>query len=89
MHTAAKILKKRYLSRGLIYLLTWCLVLNTSLPLALGFGISRKEQVDALANSVDAVVVGSALVDVIANASPDERISKVKAFMQGLGATSQ
>ena len=62
---------------------------NTSLPLALGFGISRKEQVDALANSVDAVVVGSALVDVIANASPDERISKVKAFMQGLGATSQ
>ena len=62
---------------------------NTSLPLALGFGISRKEQVDALANSVDAVVVGSALVDVIANASANERISKVKAFMQGLGATSQ
>ena len=62
---------------------------NTSLPLALGFGISRKEQIDALANSVDAVVVGSALVDVIANTSQDEQISKVKAFMQGLGAITQ
>ena len=62
---------------------------NTSLPLALGFGISRKEQVDALVDSVDAVVVGSALVDAIANASPDERISKVRMFMENLGATSQ
>ncbi|MHC4566655.1 MAG: two-partner secretion domain-containing protein [Planctomycetota bacterium] len=35
MHIAAKILKRRHLSKGLVYLLTWCLVLNTSLPLAL------------------------------------------------------
>jgi len=34
MQTAANILNKRYLSKGLIYLLTWCMLLNTSLPLA-------------------------------------------------------
>lgn len=62
---------------------------NTSLPLAVGFGISRKEHVDALADTVDAVAVGSALVDVVADAAPGERVTKVKAFMEGLGATSQ
>ncbi len=62
---------------------------NTSLPLALGFGISRREQIDVLSSSVDAVVVGSALMDIIANAAPDQRVSKVKEFMEGLGATSQ
>lgn len=59
----------------------------TSLPLAVGFGISRREHVEALADSVDAVVVGSALVDVIADASPIDRITKVEAFMEGLGVT--
>ena len=62
---------------------------NTSLPLAVGFGISRREQVDALAGSVDAVVVGSALVDIVAGAAPSERVTKVKAFMAALGATSE
>jgi tryptophan synthase alpha subunit len=54
-----------------------------------GFGISRKEHIEALADIVDAVAVGSALVDVIADAAHGERITKVKAFMEGLGATSQ
>jgi len=62
---------------------------NTSLPLAVGFGISRKEHIDALTDTVDAVAVGSALVDVIAKASPSERVTKVKSFMEGLGATSK
>src|SRR5262249_20449056 len=38
----------------------------TSLPLALGFGISRPEHVAELSDQVDAVVVGSAIVDLIA-----------------------
>ncbi len=62
---------------------------HTSLPLTVGFGISRKEHIEALADIVDAVAVGSALVDVIADAAHGERITKVKAFMEGLGATSQ
>ncbi|MGB2863659.1 MAG: Ig-like domain-containing protein [Sedimentisphaerales bacterium] len=32
METITKIMKKRCLRRGIIYFLTWCLVLNTSLP---------------------------------------------------------
>ena len=62
---------------------------NTSLPLVVGFGISRREHVEALADSVDAVAVGSALVDVIAVASPIDRITKVKAFMESLGVTPE
>jgi len=41
----------------------------TSLPLALGFGISRPEHVREVAEFADAAVVGSALVQVIAEAS--------------------
>ncbi|HVL66584.1 MAG TPA: tryptophan synthase subunit alpha [Vicinamibacterales bacterium] len=39
---------------------------NTSLPVALGFGISRPEHVAAACRYADAAVVGSALVTVIA-----------------------
>jgi tryptophan synthase alpha subunit len=45
--------------------------------------------VEALAESVDAVVVGSALVDVIANAAPSDRVAEVKSFMAGLGVTPE
>lgn len=39
---------------------------NSTLPIALGFGISRPEHVAAACRSADAAVVGSALVSVIA-----------------------
>lgn len=35
MKTVARILKRGRLSKGLVYVLTWCMLLNTSLPLAL------------------------------------------------------
>jgi tryptophan synthase alpha chain len=41
----------------------------TALPVALGFGISRPEHVADVQRFADAAVVGSALVDVIADAS--------------------
>jgi len=46
---------------------------HTTLPLALGFGISRPEHVAEVAGYADAAVVGSALVSVIADhgRSPD------------------
>jgi tryptophan synthase alpha chain len=46
---------------------------QSSLPVALGFGISRPEHVAAVCRSADAAVVGSALVSVIAThgGSPD------------------
>jgi tryptophan synthase alpha subunit len=45
----------------------------TNLPVALGFGISRPEHVREVGQWADAAVVGSALVNVIAEAgtSPD------------------
>jgi tryptophan synthase alpha chain len=39
---------------------------ETPMPLALGFGISRPEHVRAIGACADAAVVGSALVNVIA-----------------------
>ncbi len=39
---------------------------ETAMPLALGFGISRPEHVRAIGQWADAAVVGSALVNVIA-----------------------
>ncbi len=41
---------------------------HTDLPLAVGFGIREPDQARAIARMADAVVVGSALVDVIAKA---------------------
>ena len=43
----------------------------TSLPIALGFGISRAEQINQVLPLVDAIVVGSAIVEVIHNNLPD------------------
>ena len=53
---------------------------TTSLPIAVGFGISTPEQAHAVAASAEAVVVGSAIVNQIAQhgRAPDliERVSK-------------
>jgi tryptophan synthase alpha chain len=43
----------------------------TDLPLALGFGVSTPEHVQSLGRMADAAVVGSALVQVIAEQGTD------------------
>ena len=59
----------------------------TNLPLALGFGISTPEQVSEAAKSVDAVVVGSALVKFIeTNAAAPDLAVKLEAFTRTLTA---
>jgi tryptophan synthase alpha chain len=62
----------------------------TSLPIALGFGISRPEHVAEVGAYADAAVVGSALVSLIAEAgrSPD-LIARVEAYVQSLRAACQ
>lgn len=59
---------------------------RTDKPLAVGFGISRRAQVEALPDEVDAVVVGSALVDLVASSAPGEREGRVHEFLTSLGA---
>jgi tryptophan synthase alpha chain len=58
---------------------------HTSLPLAVGFGISRAEQVQAVANlGADAAVIGSAIIDLIDRASPGQRGEELRAYLETL-----
>jgi tryptophan synthase alpha chain len=63
---------------------------ETSLPLAIGFGLSRPEHVAEVGRWADAAVVGSALVDVVARhgVAPD-LADRVEAYVRWLrGQTS-
>jgi tryptophan synthase alpha chain len=58
---------------------------HTTLPIALGFGISRPEHVAEVCAYADAAVVGSALVSVIADAGrKDDLVSRVENYVQWL-----
>ena len=58
---------------------------HTTLPVALGFGISRPEHVAEVGAYADAAVVGSALVSLIAEASGVAGlIERVEAYVRSL-----
>jgi len=61
----------------------------SSMPIALGFGISRPEHVAEVGTFADAAVVGSALVSVIAesNGAPD-LIARVEEYVRWLRSTT-
>jgi tryptophan synthase alpha chain len=56
----------------------------TDLPVALGFGISRPEHVRETCAYADAAVVGSALVQTIADAAPGDEARAAGAFVRWL-----
>lgn len=56
----------------------------TEVPLAVGFGISRREHVQSLLGKVDAVVVASALMNVIDNNQPEDQAGKVADYVEML-----
>jgi tryptophan synthase alpha chain len=57
----------------------------TSLPIALGFGISRPEHVAEVGAYADAAVVGSALVSLIAEAGGSaDLVPRVEAYVREL-----
>jgi len=57
----------------------------TNLPLAVGFGISRPEHVAELGRHVEAVVVGSAIVNTIARHAQDPDLEQtVEDFVREL-----
>ena len=58
---------------------------HTSLPIAVGFGISNPEQAKAVAAEADGCVVGSAIVNQIAeHGKSPELVTKVGAFVKSL-----
>jgi tryptophan synthase alpha chain len=58
---------------------------HTDLPIAVGFGISNPEQAGLVAQNADAVVVGSAVVNQIAQRGKSpELVAKVSAFVKSL-----
>jgi len=59
---------------------------HTDLPIAVGFGISRREHIEVVGKYADAVVVGSALVNVIDAAPPGEGVARAVKFLSDLRA---
>ncbi|HWW97557.1 MAG TPA: tryptophan synthase subunit alpha [Edaphobacter sp.] len=58
----------------------------TSLPIAVGFGISNADHVKAVGEFADAAVIGSALVALIEKTPPTEAACAVGRFIAGLRA---
>ena len=56
----------------------------TTLPVAVGFGISNAEHVAQVAEFADAAVVGSAIVELIERSTPEEAPDAVARFIKGL-----
>jgi tryptophan synthase alpha chain len=58
----------------------------TTLPIAVGFGISNADHVKAVGEFADAAVIGSALVALIEKTLPTEAATAVGEFIAGLRA---
>jgi tryptophan synthase alpha subunit len=56
----------------------------TSLPLAVGFGISRREHVESLTGTADGVVVASAILDLVDRTAVQERAKAVREYVEVL-----
>lgn len=62
----------------------------TSLPLAVGFGVSTPEQAGAVARMADGVVVGSAIVRLIEEGVSEERLEAfARALRQGMATKKE
>ncbi len=55
---------------------------RTTLPLAVGFGISTRANVESVGKIADAAVVGSAIISAIAAAEPGHRAQRVREFVE-------
>lgn len=57
---------------------------QTDVPLAIGFGISTREHVEAVGQIADAAIVGSAFVQAVASAPRAQRPDAVRAYVEGI-----
>jgi len=59
---------------------------HTSLPLAVGFGVSTAEQAGSVARYADGVIIGSALVDIVRESeSVEEALPRLRSFLEEAG----
>ncbi len=54
----------------------------THLPIAVGFGISRRNHFQAVGEIADAAVIGSAIIDVIGQAGPSEQVARAREYAE-------
>ena len=54
---------------------------KTDLPLAVGFGISKRQHVEALAGLADAAIVASAIIEIVEQAPREERVARVRDYV--------
>jgi len=57
---------------------------RTALPLVVGFGISKREHVEALRGLADAAIVGAAIVDVVESSPREKRVERVRDYVEVL-----
>jgi tryptophan synthase alpha chain len=55
---------------------------HTDLPLAVGFGVSRPEHIAQIGQLCEAAVIGSAIIDVVERAAPDQRVEQLRAYVE-------
>lgn len=61
---------------------------QTSLPLAVGFSVSRPEHVAQIGRIADGAVVASALINAVDAAPPNQRVEAATSFLRGLQASA-
>jgi tryptophan synthase alpha chain len=57
---------------------------KTDLPLAVGFGISKREHVEALRGMADAAIVASAIIQIVESSPREERVKRVRDYVEVL-----
>ncbi|MBI2723841.1 MAG: tryptophan synthase subunit alpha [Chloroflexi bacterium] len=57
---------------------------KTEVPLAVGFGISKREHVVALRGLAEAAIVGAAIIDLVESSPREEQVKRVKAYVEVL-----
>lgn len=62
---------------------------KTDLPLAVGFGISKRAHVEALHGLADAAIVASALIDLVETSPREERVKRVRDYVEVLTGRSE
>lgn len=62
---------------------------HTDLPLAVGFGVSRREHIAQIGQLCEAAVIGSAIIEVIDQAPPEQRAERLRSYVEHVTGHSE